>query len=128
MLHVSTNDPLTGPSRKLCLQRLSPLATLVLTMCERSYPPMTSCLSRVLELLDFSYLESELPRSLLRGIGSLVPQLELYGTLATLMILHLAPNYIAGYFIAHRSPKVAVAPQSASPQLPPHVATLAKQL
>ena len=45
-----------------------------------------------------------------------------------LMILDVAPNHIAGYFIAYSSHKVAVAPEFASLQLPAQVGILAKQL
>jgi hypothetical protein len=73
-------------------------------------------------------LSSELPRSKLRGIGSLVPQLELYGILLMLMILDVTPNHIAGHFVTYGSHKVAVAPEFAAPQLPAQVGILAKQL
>jgi hypothetical protein len=45
-----------------------------------------------------------------------------------LMIPDVAPNHIAGYFVARGSHEAAVAPESASPQLPPQVGMLAKQL
>jgi hypothetical protein len=45
-----------------------------------------------------------------------------------LMILDVAPNYIASHFVAYGSHKVAVAPHFAAPQLPAQVGILAKQL